>query len=90
MNFLTALQADRLIERIREEPDPSSVNGKKLFAKLGSLGTGVIPKILEALASAVMRLNPDAVRIARELSEAVLAHLTTDGYIPDSNDKDET
>ncbi|MCM5681894.1 MurR/RpiR family transcriptional regulator [Schlegelella sp. S2-27] len=46
--------------------------------------------VVEALASAVMRLNPDAVRIARELSEAVLAHLTTDGYIPDSNDKDET
>ena len=46
--------------------------------------------VVEALASAVMRLNPDAVRIARELSEAVLAHLTTDGYIPDSNEKDET
>lgn len=31
--------------------------------------------VIEALAAAVMRLNPDAVRIARELSEAVVSHL---------------
>jgi DNA-binding MurR/RpiR family transcriptional regulator len=31
--------------------------------------------VIESLAAAVMRLNPDAVRIANELSEAVLSHL---------------
>lgn len=31
--------------------------------------------VIEALAAAVMRLNPDAVRIANELSDAVLSHL---------------
>jgi len=31
--------------------------------------------VIEALAAAVMRLNPGAVRIAQELSEAVLPHL---------------
>ena len=30
--------------------------------------------VIEALAAAVMRLNPGAVRIAQELSEAVLPH----------------
>ena len=34
------LQADRLIAQIREEADPASANGKKLFAKLGKLGHG--------------------------------------------------
>jgi DNA-binding MurR/RpiR family transcriptional regulator len=33
--------------------------------------------VIEAVAAAVMRLNPDAVRIARELSELVASHLTT-------------
>ena len=32
--------------------------------------------VIEALAAAVMRLNPDAARIAREMSELVLSHLT--------------
>jgi hypothetical protein len=55
MNFLTALQADRLIAQIREEADAGSANGKMLFAKLGKLGTGAIPKILEAMSSADKR-----------------------------------
>ena len=55
MNFLTALQADRLISQIREEADPTSANAKKAFAKLGKLGNSAIPKILEALATADKR-----------------------------------
>jgi len=43
MNFLTALQADRLIAQISEVADPSSAAGKQLFAKLGKLGTAAIP-----------------------------------------------
>jgi hypothetical protein len=33
--------------------------------------------VIEAIATAVMRLNPDAARIAFELSELVVSHLTT-------------
>ena len=70
MNFLTALQADRLIAQIREEADPSSANGKKLFAKLGKLGTGAIPKILEALASADKRQTVEYVELLSAASSA--------------------
>jgi DNA-binding MurR/RpiR family transcriptional regulator len=42
-----------------------------------SSGVGALA-IVEALATEVMRLNPDSVQIARELSQAVLRHLTTD------------
>jgi DNA-binding MurR/RpiR family transcriptional regulator len=38
--------------------------------------------VIEAIAAAVMRLNPDSLRIARELSEVVLPHLTTQGHEP--------
>jgi serine/threonine-protein kinase len=74
MNFLTALQADRLIAQIREEPDPSSASGKQLFAKLGKLGTGAIPKILEALASADKRQTAEYVEL--------LSNLTSDKTLP--------
>jgi HEAT repeat protein/tRNA A-37 threonylcarbamoyl transferase component Bud32 len=74
MNFLTALQADRLIAQIREEADPSSANGKKLFAKLGKLGAGAIPKVLEALASADKRQTIEYVEL--------LANLVNDKTLP--------
>lgn len=38
--------------------------------------------VIEALAAAVMRLNPDAVRIARELADAVLSHLAAPAPLP--------
>jgi DNA-binding MurR/RpiR family transcriptional regulator len=38
--------------------------------------------VIEAIAAAVMRLNPDAVRIAHELSELVVTHLTTQNHDP--------
>jgi len=67
MNFLTSFNADRLIAQIREEADPSSANGKKLFAKLGKLGAGAIPKILEALASADKRQTVEYVDLLNSL-----------------------
>ncbi len=79
MNFLTALQADRLIAQIREEPDPSSANGKKLFTKLGGLGTGAIPKILEALASADKRQTIEYVEILSSLISDKTLPLITRG-----------
>ena len=74
MNFLTALQADRLISQIREEADPTSINAKKAFAKLGKLGNSAIPKILEALASADKRQTVEYVEL--------LSSLITDKTLP--------
>ncbi len=79
MNFLTALQADRLIAQIREEADPSSANGKKLFTKLGKLGTGAIPKILEALASADKRQTVEYVELLNSLISDKTLPLITRG-----------
>ena len=67
MNFLTALQADRLISQIREEADPTSPNAKKAFEKLGKLGNGAVPKILEALGSADKRQTVEYVELLSAL-----------------------
>jgi len=52
MSFFSDLRAERLIEEIRGIGDPSTPDAQKAFAKLGKLGTGAIPKILDALATA--------------------------------------
>ena len=52
MSFITTFQADRLISQIAEQTDPKSPGAQKAFAKLGKLGAGAVPKILEALGSA--------------------------------------
>ena len=79
MNFLTTLQADRLIAQIREEADPSSATGKQLFAKLGKLGASAIPKILEALASADKRQTAEYVEILSSLVSDKTLPLITRG-----------
>jgi eukaryotic-like serine/threonine-protein kinase len=79
MNFLTAYRADALISQIREEADPASASGKKLFAKLGELGTGAIPKILEALASADKRQTVEYVEILSSLVSDKTLPLITRG-----------
>ena len=63
MNFITAIQADRLISQIRSEADPSSPTAKKALQKLGKLGNGAVPKILEALASADKRQTVEYVEL---------------------------
>jgi serine/threonine-protein kinase len=85
MNFLTALQADRLIAQIREEPDASSANGKQLFAKLGKLGTGAIPKILDALASADKRQTLEYVELLNTLINEKTLPLITRGLLADGD-----
>jgi serine/threonine-protein kinase len=67
MNFLTSIQADRLISQIREEADPTSPNAKKAFQKLAKLGNGAVPKILEALASADKRQTVEYVELLSSL-----------------------
>ncbi|MBC7983185.1 MAG: HEAT repeat domain-containing protein, partial [Candidatus Obscuribacterales bacterium] len=52
MSFFADLRADRLIEEIRGIGDPLNPNAQKALAKLAKLGTGAIPKILDALAVA--------------------------------------
>jgi serine/threonine-protein kinase len=79
MNFLTSLQADRLIAQIREEADPTSPSAKKAFQKLGSLGTGAIPKILEALASADKRQTIEYVELLNALISDKTLPLVTRG-----------
>jgi HEAT repeat protein/tRNA A-37 threonylcarbamoyl transferase component Bud32 len=79
MNFLNAYRADQLIAQIREEADPSSANGKKLFAKLGGLGTSAIPKILEALASADKRQTVEYVELLSDLTSDKTLPLVTRG-----------
>jgi serine/threonine-protein kinase len=63
MNFISALQADRLIAQISSEADPSSVSAKKAFGKLGKLGPAAIPKILRALGEADKRQTVEYVEV---------------------------
>jgi HEAT repeat protein/tRNA A-37 threonylcarbamoyl transferase component Bud32 len=52
MSFFADLRADRLIEEIRGIGDPMKPEAQKALAKLAKLGTGAIPKILDAVAVA--------------------------------------
>ncbi len=63
MNFISALQADRLIAQISNEADPSSAGAKKAFGKLGKLGPAAIPKILAALGDADKRQTVEYVEV---------------------------
>jgi serine/threonine-protein kinase len=74
MNFLTSIQADRLISQIREEADPASPAAKKALEKLGKLGNAAIPKVLEALSSADKRQTVEFVEL--------LTSLVTDKSLP--------
>jgi serine/threonine-protein kinase len=79
MNFLTALQADRLIAQIREEADPNSPAAQKAFERLGKLGNGAVPKILEALASADKRQTVEYVELLNGLINDKTLPLVTRG-----------
>jgi serine/threonine-protein kinase len=67
MNFLTGFQADRLISQIAEETDPKSPAARKAFAKLGTLGMGAVPKILEAIGSADKQQTAEYVDVLSNL-----------------------
>ena len=79
MNFLNSYRADSLIAQIREEADPTSANGKKLFAKLKDVGSGAIPKILEALASSDKRQTAEYVELLSTLTNDKTLPLITRG-----------
>ena len=67
------------MRRFARRADPSSGSGKKLFAKLGKLGTGAIPKILEALASADKRQTVEYVELLSSLVSEKTLPLVTRG-----------
>jgi len=67
MNFINAIQADRLIAQISSEADPSSASAKKAFNKLGKLGPAAIPKILKALSGADKRQTVEYVEVLGNL-----------------------
>ena len=67
MNFLTGFQADRLISQISEEGDPKTPTAQKAFAKLSKLGSGAVPKILEALGSADKQQTAEYVDLLSKL-----------------------
>lgn len=79
MNFITALQADRLISQIRAEADPSSPAAKRALEKLGRLGTGAVPKILQALQSADKRQANEYVELLSNLVNDKTLQLITRG-----------
>ena len=74
MNFFNALRADRLIAQIQEAGDPASPTARKALEKLGRMGPGAIPKIIEALGHADRRQTMEYVD--------VLAGLVDDKTLP--------
>jgi serine/threonine-protein kinase len=85
MNLFNAYRADSIISAIREEPDPTSANGKKLFAKLKDLGAGAIPKVLEALASSDKRQTVEYVELLGALINDKNLPLITRGLVADGD-----
>ncbi|HEU4617467.1 MAG TPA: HEAT repeat domain-containing protein [Gammaproteobacteria bacterium] len=79
MNFITAIQADRLISQIQDQADPSSPAAKKALQKLAKLGVGAIPKILEAFAAADRRQTGEYVEILGSLLSDKTLHLVARG-----------
>ena len=80
MNFLTSLQADRLIAQIRERGRSDLAHAaRRRFEKLGKLGNGAVPKILEALASADKRQTVEYVELLSSLINDKTLPLVTRG-----------
>lgn len=67
MNLISGFQADRLISLIGEEGDPKSPAAQKAFGKLFKLGTGGVPRIFDALASADKKLAAEYVDVLSKL-----------------------
>jgi HEAT repeat protein/tRNA A-37 threonylcarbamoyl transferase component Bud32 len=79
MNFITAIQADRLISQVQDQADPTSPVAKKALQKLAKLGTGAIPSILEALVSADRRQSAEFAEILGALTSDKTLHLVARG-----------
>jgi serine/threonine-protein kinase len=67
MSFFSDLRAERLIAEIRTIGNPVHPDSQKAFQKLAKLGSGAIPKILEALAVADKKETASYVDILSQL-----------------------
>src|SRR5262245_27765554 len=67
MSFFSDMRAERLIAEIRGIGDPTQPESQKAFQKLGRIGPGAIPKILDALASADRKETVAYVEILTQL-----------------------
>ncbi|HEY8538909.1 MAG TPA: hypothetical protein VIL28_08575, partial [Steroidobacteraceae bacterium] len=67
MGFFSDLRAERLIAEIRSIGDPMHPDAQKAFQKLGKLGAGAIPKIIDALAVADKKETASYVEILAQL-----------------------
>jgi HEAT repeat protein/tRNA A-37 threonylcarbamoyl transferase component Bud32 len=69
MSLFANVRADRLIERIREIGDPTHPDVQKAFEKLGKLGAGAVPKIIDALAGASKQETVAYVEVLAKLAD---------------------
>jgi serine/threonine-protein kinase len=79
MNFITAIQADRLISQIQDQADPASPAAKKALQKLAKLGVGAIPKILDAFGAADRKQTAEFTGILSTLASDKTLHLVARG-----------
>src|SRR5690606_36922446 len=78
MYFIDAFLADRLISHTQDAA-PASPAARKAFEKLGKLGTGAVPRILEALASADRRQTAEYVEVLKALTNDKTLHVVARG-----------
>ncbi|MET0986374.1 MAG: HEAT repeat domain-containing protein, partial [Steroidobacteraceae bacterium] len=67
MSFFSDLRAERLIAEIRSIGDPANPESQKAFQKLAKIGSGAIPKVLDALATADRKETVSYVEILTQM-----------------------
>jgi serine/threonine-protein kinase len=84
MSFFSDLRAERLIAEIRGIGDPMHPDAQKAFQKLGKLGSGAIPKIIETLAVADKKETASYVDILAQLVDNKTFPVVAQGLADDS------
>jgi serine/threonine-protein kinase len=84
MSFFSDLRAERLIAEIRGIGDPMHPDAQKAFQKLGKLGSGAIPKIIETLAVADKKETASYVEILAQLVDNKTFPVIAQGLSDDS------
>jgi serine/threonine-protein kinase len=81
MGLFATVRADRLIERIRDVGDPADPDAKRAFDKLGKLGPGAIPRIIDALPGATKQETVAYVEVLSRLVDNRSFPLLVQGLI---------
>jgi eukaryotic-like serine/threonine-protein kinase len=84
MSFFSDLRAERLIAEIRGIGDPMHPDAQKAFQKLGKLGSGAIPKIIETLAVADKKETASYVEVLAQLVDNKNFAVVAQGLADDS------